>query len=90
MGRSWLQGARTVRWAPNTHTHTNTLTLTQTHCGFYVIYCFIVGLFSVDLLVGSSDGYTDREDFDRTLQVDHLALLGTSPSVSTEPVLPLF
>ena len=33
--------------------------------------------------MGSSDGYTDGEDFDRTHQMDHLAQLGTSPPVST-------
>lgn len=45
-----------------------------------MVYLFSV---SVDLSVGSSDGFTAGEDFDRTHQVDHLALLGTSPSVST-------
>lgn len=36
--------------------------------------------------VGSSDGSADREDFDRTHQMDHLALLGTSSSVSTRSI----
>lgn len=42
----------------------------------------LCGSVRVDLSVGSSDRYTDGEDFDRTHQVDHLALLGTAPSVS--------
>lgn len=48
------------------------------------IFCCSV---SVDLSVGSSDRHTGGEDFDRTHQVGHLALLGTSPSVSTQFII---
>ncbi|PWA23020.1 hypothetical protein CCH79_00001855, partial [Gambusia affinis] len=37
-----------------------------------------------NLSLGSGDRNTDREDFDGTHQVDHLAMLGTSPSVGLQ------
>lgn len=48
-----------------------------------------MGFFNVpvDLYLGSSDGGTDRKDFVRTYKVDHLALLGTSSSVSSEFII---
>lgn len=44
----------------------------------FICCCYIFA----DLFVESSNRYTDREDSDRTHQVDHMALLGTSPPVS--------
>lgn len=48
------------------------------------VYLFCCGALYVDLSLGSGDGYTVGKDFDWTHQVDHLAQLGTSPSVSTK------
>ncbi len=79
--RSWPQGARTVRWASNTHAHTHTHTHTSDLTLEHNALLSPV-LFFIDLSVGSGDGLTDGEDFNRTHQVDHLALLGTSSSVS--------
>lgn len=82
MARSWPQGARTVRWAPNKHACTFFLRRIHEYL-IFIFYCSG----SRDLSVGSSDRLTDREDFDRTHQVDHLALLGTAPSVSTRFII---
>lgn len=50
---------------------------------FLDLICGIVKFAVVfpDLLVGSSHRQADWKDFDRTYKVDHLAVLGTSPSV---------
>lgn len=44
---------------------------------------------SVDLSVGSSHRNTGGQDFNRPHQMDHLSLLGTSPSVSVASILPI-
>lgn len=44
---------------------------------------------SVDLSVGSSHRNTGGPDLNRPHQMDHLSLLGTSPSVSVASVLPI-
>lgn len=44
---------------------------------------------SVDLFVGSSHRNTGGQDFNRPHQMDHLSLLGTSPSVSVASFLPI-